>query len=33
MHAGQFFLGMNFTQNGVLKFNKNELRRIDRLST
>ena len=33
MHAGQFFLGMEFTQNGVHKFIKNERRRIDGLQT
>ena len=29
MHAGQFFLGMKFTQNAVHKFNKSERRRFD----
>ena len=29
MHAGQFALGMKFTQNGVHKFNKNEHRHVD----
>ena len=33
MHAGQFFLGMKFTQNGIHKFGKKEPRRIDRFKT
>ena len=33
MHAGEFFLGMKFTQNDVHKINKNEQQRINGFQT